>query len=153
MTQNPSSDPNSPANTNNPSSNNATVPQNITYITTIDPGQQQTTGRVVSHRRTISIVSQSTLSADVFLTPQSIRHEDFVKQSWLENGHKRSASASSFFSVVSEKDKSRNGVKDNNLNNNALVVDVRNGFVNHGFVNGGEAHYSSSRHSGRTVQE
>lgn len=146
--QNPSNGANS--SNINQTANNTSVPQNITYITTIDPGQQNS-GRVVSHRRTISIVSQSTLSADVFLTPQSVRHEDFVKQEWLENGHNRSASASSFFSVVSEKDKSRSGVRDSNLNNNALVVDVRNGFVNHGYVNGLPDY--SQRGSGPVIQE
>lgn len=135
MAQNQSDD----LNTGNSTTNNASVPQNITYITTIDPGQQNS-NRMVSHRRTISIVSQSTLSADVFLTPQSVRHEDFVKKSWLENGHHRSASSSSFFSVVSEKDKQGSGMKDNSVSN-ALVVDVRNGYSNHGFVNGTETDY------------
>lgn len=124
--------------TTNNTPNNASLPQNITYITTIEPAQQN---GIVSHRRTISIVSQSAISADVFLTPKSIRHEDFVNQSWLENGHKRSASSSSFFSVVSEKDKKRSGMQDNTLNN-SLVVDVRNGYSNHGFANGTEVDFS-----------
>lgn len=134
---------------NIPTTPNASTPQNITYITTIEPGTQNS-NRVVSHRRTISIVSQSTISAtDVFLTPKSIRHEDFVKyQDSLENKHKRSASASSFFSVVSEKDKIRSGDKSIN---NALVVDVTNGFVNHSYVNGG-ADYSRQS-SGIVIQE
>ncbi|XP_063709609.1 uncharacterized protein LOC134838086 [Culicoides brevitarsis] len=103
--------------------NTIAPPQNVTYVATLESGGQQ--NAVVSHRRTISIVSQSTLSADVFLTPQSVRHEDFVKKSWLENAHKRSASASSFFSVVSEKEKQKSEMT------NMVTV---NGFANPGYL-------------------